>query len=384
MKAVHFGAGNIGRGFIGMMLSKSGYEVCFVTRNRKQVAALRQRQSYVVTTAGDIREHFEVKHVSALHIDDLDEVKARVADADLITTAVGAASLRNVAAQIAPGIELRLQRGTKPLHIMACENAIKASTQLKKWVYSLLPSELHDLADRLLAFPNTAVDRIVPVQRNADPLSVVVEPFSEWVIHKDALLEGFPGIQGAKFANSLEPYIERKLFTVNTGHSSAAYRGYLKGLSTIQEAMQNRQIRSHVEQTLAETSKLLVDKHGFDANEQQRYVNQTIRRFSNSALTDSITRVGRSPLRKLSTSERLVRPAMQAYDRAIPTKHLASSIASALHFDYMADPEAEILQLAIGQKGAKHIIRKHMGIPEEHALHAEIIEQYNRMLTTRD
>lgn len=381
MKAVHFGAGNIGRGFIGLMLARSGYEICFVTRNDKQVAALRQHQSYVVTMAGETSEHWRVNHVTALHVNELLEVKARVADADLITTAVGAASLRNVAAQIAPGIELRLLNESKPLHIMACENALKASTQLKKWVYALLPIELHETADRLLSFPNTAVDRIVPHQKNQDSLSVVVEPFSEWVIHQEALLDNFPGIQGVKYAQSLEPYIERKLFTVNTGHSSAAYHGYLKGISTIQEAMQDEQIRGRVEQTLEETSKLLVDKHGFDEQEQQQYVNQTLRRFSNSALTDSITRVGRSPLRKLSAAERFVRPAIQAYNLGHGVTNLASSIASALHFDYHADPEAEILQLAIGQKGADHVIRRHMGIPEEHALHDEIMKEYNRLHT---
>ena len=42
-KAVHFGAGNIGRGFIGLMLVKSGYDVTFVTRNKRKISELQLR-----------------------------------------------------------------------------------------------------------------------------------------------------------------------------------------------------------------------------------------------------------------------------------------------------------------------------------------------------
>ena len=48
MKAVHFGAGNIGRGFIGSLLSESGFEVCFVDINSEMVNRLNNDKFYIM------------------------------------------------------------------------------------------------------------------------------------------------------------------------------------------------------------------------------------------------------------------------------------------------------------------------------------------------
>lgn len=382
-RAVHFGAGNIGRGFIGWMLNHSGYEVCFVVRNVKQIEAVRKEKQYVVTLANEAKERSVVDHVNAIYVNNMRAVQEQMVAADLVTTAVGVSSLSDIAPAIARGIEKRLLHrvDSPPLHIIACENAVNGSSLLKKWVYAHLDPRLHAKADEKIAFPNAVVDRIVPAQpANAqDPLAVRVEPYFEWVIDRSAIKPDFPGIEGVILADSLEPYAERKLFTVNTGHCCAAYFGFAKGMTTIQEALKDQEIRERVEQVLRETSQLLAVKHGMDEQKQEHYVQKTLRRFENPAIKDKVLRVGRSPLRKLSANERLVRPAVQASKLGIAVPHLCSAMAAALSFEHEQDLESVILQTAIRQKGVSHVVRRLMEIPENNPLHKDIIRKYEQL-----
>jgi len=386
MRAVHFGAGNIGRGFIGWMLFRSGYEVCFVARSEQQIALLQENQQYTVTMVNETGEASIVKNVTAIQINNELLVGHKISEADLITTAVGASELSSIAGVIAKGIELRLRLDPSPLHIIACENAINGSAMLKECVYTHLDVKLHEAADLYISFPNTIVDRIVPVQKNKhalNPLDVEVEPFYEWIIQSSEIKKGFKGIRGVQYVETLEPYLDRKLFTVNTGHCAAAYYGYTKGYRTIQEVMSDTQLRSKVERVLKETSLLLVDKHGFNMKKHWAYVQKTLERFENPALNDKVRRVARSPLRKLSVNERLVYPALEAYNRGIQVPFLSSAMGAALLFEDKKDLESVILQLAIQQKGVGHVIRCHMGIPEEHPLHGKIINRYERYKSNR-
>ncbi|NMO95560.1 mannitol-1-phosphate 5-dehydrogenase [Paenibacillus lemnae] len=380
MKAVHFGAGNIGRGFIGHMLSASEYEICFVARNKKQISQLQQRQEYPITLANPEQDTTIVSNVTAINITEHERVAEEIAAADIITTAVGVSALKDIANPIAEGIKLRLmQNKTAPLHIIACENAIAGSTRLKKKVYALLDEEIREQADTCISFPNAAVDRIVPVQNHSDPLQVTVEPFYEWVIHRPALLPGFHEIKGVHYVDSLEPYIERKMFTVNTGHCCAAYLGYLEGFKTIRQVMKDPSLRAKVRHVMEETGALLMEKHGFDSQKHDKYMNAILERFANPNLTDKVSRVGRSPLRKLSPNDRLVRPVMQASEAGIETPHLISAMAAVLMFRDERDPEAVKMQNMISEKGVSGFISDHMDIPANHIVHQKLLASYETL-----
>jgi mannitol-1-phosphate 5-dehydrogenase len=165
MLAVHFGAGNIGRGFIGQLLHESGYDIVFVDVQKNVVDALKTEGRYEVILADETEKHILIDHVSALHsLEDADEITARLVIADLITTAVGPNILAVIAPAIAKGLVERARRGGSPVNVIACENMVGASEALRTFVMEHVPDEDKEAVFDIAGFPNAAVDRIVPEQ----------------------------------------------------------------------------------------------------------------------------------------------------------------------------------------------------------------------------
>ncbi|BDG43704.1 mannitol-1-phosphate 5-dehydrogenase [Saccharococcus caldoxylosilyticus] len=381
MLAVHFGAGNIGRGFIGSLLSQSGYEVMFVDINDEVVRLLKEKQEYRVIIADENRQEQLIRNVSAVNSQtEREKVIDYITKAHLITTAVGPHILPAIATILAEGLQKRITINKTPLHIIACENMIGGSDVLKSHVFAKISETDKPLFETYYGFLNCAVDRIVPNQKHDDPLSVVVEPFFEWVIEKQNIIGDIPPIQGAHFVDDLKPYIERKLFTVNTGHAIASYLGYYKKLQTIQEAMNDGEIRSDVEKALHESGAVLVKKHGWNENEHQSYIQKIIQRFMNPSISDEVVRVARSPIRKLGANDRLVGPATQYYDLfgQVPLG-LVKGIAALLLFDYENDDEAVALQKTIQETGVEGALYQYSQLEKDHPLVIAIKDQWQHL-----
>ncbi|MDF2634822.1 MAG: Mannitol-phosphate 5-dehydrogenase [Pelosinus sp.] len=379
MLAVHFGAGNIGRGFIGQLLHQAGYKVCFVDVSDDLVNEINRRQEYTVRLASEEQTTFSIHNVVALHSKDEDAVAQAIASADIVTTAVGPNILRFIAPVIAKGIAKRIKAENKPLNIIACENMIGGSTALKSFVYESLTAKEREQAASLIGFPDAAVDRIVPLQKHEDKLLVTVEPFYEWVVNQSQMLGDIPHVEGITYVSDLGPFIERKLYTVNTGHATVAYLGYLLKLGSIDKAIQNSFVLDITKKVLHETGALLIAKHKFDKTQHEEYIHKIIKRFQNSYISDEVTRVGRSPIRKLSAQDRLVGPALQALDYGITPNALSVVIAAALLFDSHDDPDAVEIQKYIQEKGLKKTISNYTGISNESPLFQLIEEQYHKL-----
>lgn len=360
MRAVHFGAGNIGRGFVGLILHRAGYEVTFVDVNADLIELLRTTESYEVREVGPEAQVHTVTGFTGIdsRADPAAAAQA-VADADVVTCAVGPTAMRFIAPVIREGLSLR---SGAPVAVMACENAIGATDTLRDLVLEGAPT----LADRAV-FANTAVDRIIPPQ---DPsgLDVVVEDFFEWSIDRTPFAGDAPTIPDAHFVDDLAPFIERKLFTVNTGHATTAYQGWTRGIGTIAEALAEPEVRAAVDAALADTARLLVAKFGFDADEHAAYVARAIARFENPALPDTCERIGRQPLRKLSRRERFVQPAAELLERGDDAAGLVAAYATALRFDAEGDEQAVELQQLLATRDAAPFVAEVSGIEAGHPL----------------
>jgi mannitol-1-phosphate 5-dehydrogenase len=371
VKAVHFGAGNIGRGFVGLLLHQAGYEVVFADVAEALISQLASADSYYVHEVGENPTVRTVDNFRAINSGTQEQqLITEIATADIVTTAVGPHILKFVAPAIAKGIAARAA-GLAPLQVMACENAINATDILREAIVSSWDDAAGPLAD-VAVFANTAVDRIVPNQEPGQGLDVTVETFYEWVIDRTPFGGSAPVIPGATFVDELGPYIERKLFTVNTGHASAAYFGFEAGLEKISDAMADQDVAADVRAVLDETKQLLVSKHGFNHEEQEAYVQKILGRFSNPHLPDTVNRVGRAPLRKLSRHERFIGPAAELAERGIVPEALLGAIAAALRFNDPADTEAVELGQILSSTEPADATERITGLTADHPLFAAV------------
>ncbi|QSO54035.1 mannitol-1-phosphate 5-dehydrogenase [Alicyclobacillus curvatus] len=379
-KAVHFGAGNIGRGFIGLLLHKADYEVVFADVVPALVEDIDTAREYRVITLDAQVEEERVSSVRAVMLDST-ECRQEIVSADVVTTAVGLANLNSVATVIADGLVIRSQQAPdSTLNILACENAVRATSALKAAVLSHLNPVVQDWVLSHVGFPDVAVDRIAPNRAGyaSQPLDAVVERFFEWDIEKPGLMASIE-IPGATFVEDLDMFLERKLFILNGAHATAAYAGFHRGHKTVLEAMQDDYITQLVAAVQQEAAEGLVKRHaGLNLPGLFAYAASVRARFLNPHIHDDVDRVGRDPLRKLSANDRLVLPLHFAHGAGIETPALVKAIAFGFSYDNPADPASVEIQQDIKSSGIESVVRRVTGITEQAVVDA-IANQYKSL-----
>ncbi|ASK53831.1 mannitol-1-phosphate 5-dehydrogenase [Vibrio tarriae] len=379
--AVHFGAGNIGRGFIGKLLADADIAVTFADVNEPLVDQLSHQQAYKVKVVGSECKMETVSHVTAVNSAS-EALIERIIKTDLVTTAVGPTVLDIIAKTIAKGLSARFAAGnTQPLNIIACENMVRGTTHLKQQVYQFLTTEEQQQADALVGFVDSAVDRIVPPLQaaNDDPLEVTVESFSEWIVDEQQFKGEIPQIEGMEKTNNLMAFVERKLFTLNTGHCVTAYLGCLKGHRTIREAIEDPSIHAQVKQAMQESGEVLIRRYGFDRALHSAYIEKILSRFANPYLVDEVDRVGRQPLRKLGTNDRLIKPLLGTIEYGLPNSMLLKGIAAALKYRNSSDPQAVELQQSIEKEGIRSTLARYTGLAADSIEAQQIEALYQQM-----
>src|SRR5699024_2954688 len=336
------------------------FSINFVDINETIIEALKERKGYEIELAAENKKHIAVDQVTGINNQkDPNAVVASVATSDIVTTAIGPNILPFIAELIAKGIhQRRLDKNQTPLDVIACENMIGGSQFLFGKVKDYLDIEDLAFVDQYIGFPNAAVDRIVPLQNHEDPLFVSVEPFCEWVIDDTQSKAKQIRLAGVSYVPDLEPYIERKLFSVNTGHATTAYTGAFYGYLTIGEAISDEKVLHQLEAVLKETGDLLIDKWDFERTKHEAYAAKIIERFKNPYISDDVTRVARTPMRKLGFDERFIRPIREAKERGLSYQHLVEVVAMILKYDDPNDEQSAQLQQMLQEKSLEDVIKE--------------------------
>ena len=360
-KMIQIGAGNIGRACIGRLFHQANYKIYFSDINAELISMIHERKEYNVRMVGkDFDETIKIDNVDKVS-EDREEFVRLSNEIEIITTAVGVNILPKIASFIVDIINIRHKyQNNNPLNIMACENTTGASSKLKESVYNLLDLNIREWIEKEknIAFPNVAIDCIVPNIENENPLTVTCENFADLIIDRNVFIGNLPNVEGLSLKENLNAYIERKLFTLNTGHAITAYLGAQKNKETIYEAINDSEIKNIVLGAMRESGEVLIKRHGFKSEEHEAYIQKILNRFFNPYLKDSVFRVGREPMRKLSYNDRLIKPILGTLEYNLRHDNLLKGVISAFKFYSPDDKESVELKSMLKNEKLEKVILK--------------------------
>ena len=344
-KLVQFGAGNIGRSFIGERFGTAGYEVVFIDVDTRLVELMNERRAYRVVTKRNDQpdEIITVSGVRAVDGRDLDAVRAEITSADYIATSVGLAALPKVAPVIAAGIRGRAESGCGPVDIILAENVRDAAKMFGAELAHCLSDDAPEIQTYLsesVGLVETSIGKMVPIMteadRETDPLWVFAEPYNTLIVDGRAFRSRKPEIDTLKPVDSIEAYVDRKLFIHNLGHAAVAYLGFLAEPTTsyLYEVLENENIASEVRDAMQQSANALNATYttSLPRNELAAHIDDLLYRFRNRSLKDTVFRVGRDLPRKLGKNDRVIGAALLAAQAGLPFEAIAKVGAAALCF----------------------------------------------------
>lgn len=381
-KAVHFGAGKIGRGFIAELLHDSGYEVIFGDVVDELVNLVNKEHEYPLFLIDHNYEEKIIDHVVAYsNIKNPEKLVDAMCEAEIITTSVMATNLPKVAPLITEGLKKRLKENKNKAIVMACENAMMGTDILKKAMIETNILSEEEL-DSIAVFPNTAVDRMVFGGVHNGKEGIEVGDAYELVIEKNKLIDpNYEPIKGAEYVDDLMMYLQRKIYIINCGHAIAGYYGQaLKGYEIVQDSLRDPELIPQIREAMLESASALEKKYGFTHESLVDYMEtMMVKRFTTPGVVDPISRVSREPIRKIAPNDRIMGPANNCEEYGLDNTYLLKGVACALKFKSEGDAQAEELQNFIKENGVEEAIVKYTGVEKGSRMYNAILEEYAKI-----
>ena len=358
MKLVQFGAGNIGRSFIGQVFSRAGWEVVFVDIDERLVKLLNEKQYYnvVIKREDQTDEVRSIGPVCAVDGRDAAAVAMEIAGADIVGTSVGKNALPKVIPVIAKGLAIRrkLETGLNgeptpgcALNIIIAENDRAAPALFR----SVLAAEMGPdyPLNKLVGLIETSIGKMVPIMKaadlDADPLQLFAEEYETLIVDRRGFRGPLPDISALHPVDPIAAYVDRKLFIHNLGHAAAAYLGY--AAITIPEALALPNVEKIAREAMNEAADALIMEYpqsqypgSYNRDDLSSHIEDLLFRFKNRALGDTIHRVGRDLQRKLAREDRITGAMLLCAKHGLPFGTIAKVYRAALDFAAPAEDSA--------------------------------------------
>lgn len=379
---VMFGAGCVGRGFLGQLFSESGYAPTFVEIDVPLIEALNARRAYTLRLVeNDWSEDLTIPVERTLYSRADETLVTALAETSLITTAVGVRSLPDIAPIIAAGIVRRAECDiAAPLNVLICENMQDASATFRGMVMAHVPAPLHAYAEAHVGFVDVVIGRTIPKptpeMRAADCSLIIADAYKKLPVNRPRFVGPLPEIVGLIPTDNFTAYIERKLYLHNCGHAILSYLGYRRGHVLSWQALEDPVIYAVLERAFAEVHAGFRGVYDMDTAELDEYIAELRKNFANRALADTVVRLARDPLRKLGPKERLVGAARLVEKAGGTPDALSLAIAAAYRYDNVDDPLAVELQRRIAAEGIEAVMADVSHIQADEPLGKLVLEKY--------
>jgi len=349
MKVIHFGAGNIGRGFIGPILKLDSKieAIKFADVNEKVVNEMNEAKKYYVNELGQEINQILVSDISATLTKDLfnDENLAYLNDVSLVTTSIGQNNLHFIANEVVKLIKMK-QAQNQPLIVICAENGNRVSSYFKELLKDQVSFEQ-------IYFVDAVVDRIVPNQK-ANDLNIDVEKYYSWIVDEKQWPESIERITSISYSNNIEGEISKKISLLNGVHAALAWHRFgidKFEIKTIQEALNQVETQSFINKLYEQLVPIISQQYGFSIAYLNDYKDQLLARFTNPYLVDELERVGRNPITKLQKDERILKPLLFASKNQLAYDQLLNVVNDALNYQNENDLEAKQIMELINQEG---------------------------------
>lgn len=360
---LHFGAGNIGRGFFGQLYYESGYHTIFVDVVDWIIDTLNIAREYPLWLVAENIEKITIKNVSGIKFNNLQEIIDISSRVSLISFSVGVNNVKGIIPVLKKIIENKsLASPESYLNIIIGENMKNASMTIRQQLTeSLDPSAFKYFHDRV-GLVETVLGRMIPVVpeelKKMYPLIVLAEPYKTMPVAKNMFKGEIPEINNFLYVDNIEIYEAMKLYIHNFTHAAFAYAGHIKKYKFLWQAVEDEKIKNLVEKAYLEIRQAINRKYDVPVNEIDSYYNDLLVRFANKSLGDTIIRVAREPIRKMGYEDRIIGAARLCETQAVQPEYISFFAACCLHYNEPADPESQNLISLLKNYGIDYVLEK--------------------------